>query len=63
MQDIIVDLIVLAAVLFLARWLYKNLIAHRKRPTCGTCGSCAPDQEARPLDTSAAAHSSTDPPR
>lgn len=42
MQQIIVDLVVVAAVLFLARGIYRSITSSRraKTPACGGCGTC-----------------------
>jgi hypothetical protein len=42
MQQIVVDLIVAAAALFLARWMFRNFVAKRpEQPACGNCPQCA----------------------
>ena len=42
MQQIIVDIVVAGAVLFLARWVFRNFISKRREtPACGNCPQCA----------------------
>lgn len=42
MQDIIVNVIVAAAVLFLLGWVFRNFISKKTRePSCGSCPHCA----------------------
>ncbi len=54
MEQIIVNLIVAAAFLFLARWLYKSFASNRganEAPSCGSCPQCTstPDAAVAPL--------------
>ena len=58
MDTILVTLIVLGAALFLARWFYRSLIARNKKPTCGSCGTCAPTENSEPDKTPTASSSS-----
>lgn len=48
MELIIVNIIVAAALLFLARWLYRNFVSKRSddAPTCGSCPQCAAEPPA-----------------
>lgn len=39
-ETILTNLVVLAAALFLARWLYRNLVSRDKGATCDSCESC-----------------------
>ena len=43
MEQIIVDIIVAGAVLFLVRWLYRSFVSkrHEDAPACGSCSQCA----------------------
>ncbi len=43
MEQIIVNVIVAAAFLFLARWLFRNFFPKRAEnaPACGSCAQCA----------------------
>lgn len=44
MQQIIADILVAGAVLFLARWLFRSFVAKRNnQPACGNCPQCAGD--------------------
>ncbi len=45
MEDILVHLIVAAAVLFMVRWVYRNFAAGKKQPGCSSCERCAPEPE------------------
>lgn len=45
MEDILVHLIVAAAVLFMARWVYRNFRAGKSQPGCNSCERCAPEPE------------------
>ena len=58
MDSILVNLIVLAAALFLARWFYRNLISRNKKPACDSCDSCAPTEDSEPEKTQSASSSS-----
>ena len=53
LQQIIVDLAVLAAALFLARGMYRSVISSRraKAPTCSGCGSCEAAKTGAPAST------------
>ena len=39
-ETILVNVVVLAAVLFLGRWFYRNLISRDKGSACSSCESC-----------------------
>jgi hypothetical protein len=42
MQQIIVDLVVAAAILFLLSWLIRSFVSKRQeKPACGSCPQCA----------------------
>ena len=58
MDAILVNLIVLAAALFLVRWFYRNLIARNKKPACDSCDTCAPTENSEPDKTQNASPSS-----
>ncbi len=51
MDAILVNLIVLAAVLFLARWLYRNIFSRNKKNPCEACGVCPPADDPGPEKT------------
>ena len=57
-DTILVTLIVLGAALFLARWFFRNLISRDKKPTCGSCDTCAPTENSEPDKTPTASSSS-----
>ncbi len=45
MDTILVNLVLFAAVLFLARWIHRNLFTRDKKSTfaaCDACDACAP---------------------
>lgn len=48
MEQIIVNVIVAAAFLFLARWLFKNFASRRveNESSCGSCPQCATNADA-----------------
>lgn len=48
MEQIIVNVIVAAAFLFLARWLFKNFASKRAEnaPACGACPQCSTHADA-----------------
>ncbi|MCH7910668.1 MAG: hypothetical protein IIB38_13765 [Candidatus Hydrogenedentes bacterium] len=58
MEAILVDVIVLAAALFLARGLYRNLISHNRKPACDSCDACASTGNTEPDKTPTASSSS-----
>ncbi len=42
MQQMIVDIVVAAAILFLASWLFRSFVAKRQtKESCGSCPQCA----------------------
>lgn len=58
MDTILVYIIVLAAALFLVRWVYRNLVSHGKQPACDSCESCAPAEISEAEKTHSASSSS-----
>ncbi len=52
MQQIIVDVIVAAAFLFVAHWLFRNFVPKRAQQASASCGSCpqCAASEAVPVD-------------
>ncbi len=57
MDTILVNLTVIAAVVFLARWLFRNLFSRNKRHPCEACGICVPPEEPEPAKTQSASSS------
>lgn len=58
MQDIIANIIVAAAILFLIGWMFRNFVSKKsKAPSCGSCPQCAtkaaPDSDRVPGSTPA----------
>mgnify|MGYP001764768933 CR=1 FL=1 len=56
MQQILVDIVVLLAVAFVARMIYRNVTASRRakqEAACPGCGACAASQNGTPVDPSA----------
>jgi len=45
-EDIVVHIIVAAAVLFLAQWLVRNLVVKTEKPSCGGCDQCPTEPSA-----------------
>ncbi len=49
MEDAIIYLIVAAAFVYLARWLFTSMVVKKKSETsCGTCPSCENEKAAQP---------------
>lgn len=66
MQDILVHLIVAGAVLFMIRWVYRNMASGKKQqPGCSSCERCAPEpqEQQHAAHDAAPAHSSPVPPK
>lgn len=57
MDAILVNLTVLAAALFLARWLYRNIFSRNKKNPCEACGVCPPDEDPKPAKARSASSS------
>ncbi len=57
MDTLLVYAIVLGAALFLARWFFRNLISRDKKPACGSCDTCAPEENSEPDKTQNASSS------
>ena len=57
MEQVIVNVIVAAAFLFLAHWLYRNIFpkrAEQASASCGSCPQCAADADDKHATAAAA---------